>query len=252
MIVSDLDGTLLNKEKTVSAYTREVLARARDAGIKIAYATARPARAIHLLSLPYCDFIIADNGALITENENILYTNPIPDAVARALIEKVIGDPAFLCLTAETGERLFTNFQGSGDSWGAGWDFVRWNFADRIDESIVKFSIECKNKAEMDALVTGFPELHLFPNKGEDWYQVMHAGSTKANGIRILSEKETIPLNQIVAFGDDENDVDMLRACGLGIAMANASDSVKAAANEICLSGDENGVARWIDENLLG
>ena len=55
---------------------------------------------------------------------------------------------------------------------------------------------------------------------------------------------------EVVAFGDDLNDVDMLRGCGTGVAMANALDEVKLAADEVCGGNDEDGVAKWIEANM--
>ena len=58
-------------------------------------------------------------------------------------------------------------------------------------------------------------------------------------------------MHEIAAFGDDHNDIAMLSACGAGIAVGNAIDEVKRAADHIALSNEEDGVARWIEENIL-
>ena len=69
-------------------------------------------------------------------------------------------------------------------------------------------------------------------------------------GIRLIAEKHGISLDQVAAFGDDYNDIEMLGACGIGIAVENALDEVKAAAAQICGSNESDGVARWLEENL--
>ena len=66
-----------------------------------------------------------------------------------------------------------------------------------------------------------------------------------------MSQNLNIPTESIASFGDDFNDIGMLKLCGKGIAMQNAIDEVKQIANEICLSNEDDGVARWIEENLL-
>jgi len=60
-----------------------------------------------------------------------------------------------------------------------------------------------------------------------------------------------ISLNEIAAFGDDANDIEMLKICGTGIAVSNAIDTVKAVVNHITLSNDEDGVTDWIENNLF-
>ena len=74
---------------------------------------------------------------------------------------------------------------------------------------------------------------------------------SKEKAIEAVSQNLNIPTESIVSFGDDFNDIGMLKLCGKGIAMQNAIDEVKQIANEICLSNEDDGVARWIEENLL-
>lgn len=70
------------------------------------------------------------------------------------------------------------------------------------------------------------------------------------NAIREISKQLKIDTSQIAAFGDDYNDLDMISCCGVGIAMGNAVDKVKAAANYICGTNDNDGVAKWINSSL--
>ncbi|MGN1069080.1 MAG: HAD hydrolase family protein [Candidatus Fimadaptatus sp.] len=69
---------------------------------------------------------------------------------------------------------------------------------------------------------------------------------------RQVAAARGIPLERVAAFGDDVNDVEMLRACGVGVAVANALSDVKSAANCICGANDDDGMARWLAENALG
>lgn len=68
---------------------------------------------------------------------------------------------------------------------------------------------------------------------------------------KIVAELTGISLNDIVAFGDDKNDIDMLKICGTGVAVSNAIKEVLDIADEITSSNDEDGVAEWIEKNLL-
>lgn len=73
----------------------------------------------------------------------------------------------------------------------------------------------------------------------------------KWNAIKRLSTNFEVSSADIAAFGDDYNDIEMLQNCGIGVAVANALDEAKAAANFVCGSNDEDGVARWLEENVL-
>ena len=85
--------------------------------------------------------------------------------------------------------------------------------------------------------------------RGEKWYAFLPAGSGKIEAIRALSETSGICLEDTAAFGDDRNDVEMLRLCGKGVAVANAVPEALEAADEITLSNDEDGVAVWLADH---
>ena len=77
-------------------------------------------------------------------------------------------------------------------------------------------------------------------------------GVDKGSGLRGLCQTLDIPLDAVVGFGDDRNDIPLLSACGWGVAVANALPEVKNAAREVCPSNEEDGVARWLEAHLLG
>ncbi|MCR5543781.1 MAG: HAD hydrolase family protein, partial [Eubacterium sp.] len=83
-----------------------------------------------------------------------------------------------------------------------------------------------------------------------DWYKVTKAGINKETAIRKLSEKIGVGLENITAFGDDLADIGSLKMCGTGVAMGNALDVVKEAADVIIGSNDEDGIAEYLEELL--
>ena len=80
---------------------------------------------------------------------------------------------------------------------------------------------------------------------------VMHKGATKSKAVSALALYWGINRLEIAAFGDDSNDIDLLSDVGVGIAMENALDEVKAVADHICDTNENDGVAKWIEENIL-
>ncbi|MDE6725300.1 MAG: HAD-IIB family hydrolase, partial [Ruminiclostridium sp.] len=87
--------------------------------------------------------------------------------------------------------------------------------------------------------------------RGENWYAFLPKTAGKVQAIQELAKLLNISLNEIVAFGDDKNDVEMLKMCGVGVAVDNAITDVKNIADSITLSNDENGVAEWLVKNVL-
>ena len=82
-------------------------------------------------------------------------------------------------------------------------------------------------------------------------YDINPKNATKFNGVRILAEHYDIPLSDIVSFGDDFNDVEMLRECGIGVAMSNAISECKTVADYICDDCDNDGVAKWLEDRIV-
>ena len=90
----------------------------------------------------------------------------------------------------------------------------------------------------------------MLPFSDIPWYKLSKKGATKEKAIEALCNHLKISPSQIPAFGDDFNDIGMLKLCGKGIAMGNAIKEVKEAATEICQTNENDGVARWIEKSL--
>ncbi len=249
MIAFDLDGTMLRSDKTVSPLALEALRLAGEADVLRVVATARPVRAVRewLPALPF-DAGIFHNGAVIL----------LPDGTRREL---GVGDAAPLVraflrfapacrLGVESMDRLFANFD-AGEIW-PGIAFTRTaDFAELHGDPAEKLLL-----AEPPAKLEAFrallpPELYLEISEAT-LGMVLRRGATKENALRRLAEALDLPLAAAASFGDDVNDIGMLRAAGIGVAMQNAPENVRAAADEVCASNDEDGAARWILARLGG
>jgi hypothetical protein len=80
---------------------------------------------------------------------------------------------------------------------------------------------------------------------------IMKKNATKSNGIIFLAQSYGINIDDVICFGDDYNDIDMLTLCGTGICMANGVQKAKDAADVLCDTNENDGVAKWIKENIL-
>jgi len=248
MIVTDLDGTLLKKDKTVSEYTLSVFQQYRDMDVKIVFASARPIRAVKMLNLGWLfDAAIYHNGAVVYVGEkNILRCGISPEVTKEIVLSALKADNlAKLCI--EIDDKLYGNFNPS-DIW-PGVEITLTDFTDLPDIPADKIILPMATMTELNMVGDTLPN-NLYIEMSENTVgMIMNKEATKAKAIKHLSKYFNIFLPDIVAFGDDYNDIEMLRECGIGVAVENAIDDVKAVADCLCDTNDGDGVAKWLEEN---
>ena len=247
MIVTDLDGTLLRSDKTISEPTIAVLEQCRRSGIKLVYATGRSGESASIVA-PSDLFHgrVSQNGAVIATGNQIIRKYFIPYETARPLL--MACDKNGLKTASQAGAMHYSNFLVS-DEWPVITNFM-----------IVDFSKHEINSEKIYAIIRK-PEDALFiesvlPNdlylsvSSDGLGMIMHKDATKAKAAACLAGIWDISQSEVLAFGDDFNDLDMLQYAGIGVAMGNAADAVKAAADYICLTNDDDGLAEWIISNI--
>jgi len=249
MIVTDLDRTLLRSGSTISTYTAEVLSRCRARGIKVVFATARPERNVaNFTKVIPPDAVISDNGARAYAKGQTVLQRDIPPAAVTAIVEQLLPVPGIrLHLNYE--RTSFTNHE-EYHSWGS-WGVEFSDLTAYDPNGVQKIAIEAADASLLSNINFEAFGCHFYGSQGENWYMVMEASATKWNAIQAVSAHFGIPIANIAAFGDDHNDIEMLRNCGVGIAVANAIDEAKAAADDICDSNDHDGAAKWLEHAVL-
>ncbi len=128
---------------------------------------------------------------------------------------------------------------------------VRTDFTDLPDCGVDKIIVGVTCMEEVDAIAKLLPDYLYAQMCGGQLGLVMNKNATKLNGIKHLAARFGIELADVAAFGDDYNDIEMLRGCGVGVAMENALPEVKAVADFVCGVNDDDGMAKWISENVL-
>jgi len=245
LIVTDLDDTLLRRDKIVSAYTESVFDRCRKAGIKTAIATAR-GHPEKVAPVDGFDGKILCNGAVIIA-DGVTYRQTISCQDARPLLQACC--QRGLKVTTQFDDMHYSNFDVD-TVWPEieKWTIVDFSFHDVDIEKINIDSVTAEDAAFIQQHMTDSMYLKVARS---GLGMVMHINATKSKAVAELARIWGIAPSEIVAFGDDSNDIDMLSYAGIGVAMSNALDEAKTAADFICGDCDNDGVAKWLEENVL-
>jgi Cof subfamily protein (haloacid dehalogenase superfamily) len=261
LLVADVDGTLVTKEKALTARACDAVKRLRAAGVELAITSGRPPRGMAMLVEPLAltTPVAAFNGGVFVQPDltTIIERHTLPPAVA-----------------AETTDCLL---RAGLDVWvyrGADW-FIRdaraphaaheqatVRFAPTIVADlrevldgaikIVGVSDDLPLVARTEAELRGRVGDQVTAARSEPYYvDVTHPAANKGMVVRLLSRFLDVPLEQIAAIGDMPNDVLMFGVAGVSIAMGNASSDVQRCARFVTASNQEEGFARAIDDFVL-
>ena len=246
MIATDLDGTLLTSDKKITAGTRRIFNECREQGIRIVFATARPWRAVR----PYlqdiaCDGVIFHNGSTVMADHAHLGTSyQIPVDRVQEIVARLIQDYPEKKISVEMNDTLYANFDVS--YYWSYTDGITTDFSDLPPGAADKVIAEIDSEKEFSQIREILSENEYGQICEGQLCLMMHKSASKLNGIRSLCQHWGITLKDVIAFGDDHNDLEMIRECGLGIAMANGIHSVREVADYVADHNDREGVAQWI------
>jgi Cof subfamily protein (haloacid dehalogenase superfamily) len=251
MVVMDLDGTLLNKDKKITPYTLSILEKCRKKGIKIALATARSEKsAERYLDLVNPDYAILNSGALVMVGTEVIYKKKMSAETINGIIAELRQSEKSGEITVETDGTYYVS--SDEPAWHEDYAHgVYYDFSQGLSEAGYKITAEIFDTHTAYDIRKKFPECRMTAFTGEGWYCFTHKDTEKSAAVEILANAVKIHLFEIAAFGDDYNDLKMIQKCGRGIAMANGVDIIKLAANDICGSCDDDGVAKWLEVHVL-
>lgn len=250
MILTDLDHTLLRSDGSISEYTKQILKECQRCGILIVIATARYwIGAERYIEEIQPDYEITTDGTLIHQCGKQIYSCSMDMIDANQIIQDLIEQNPNTEITVASGRQVFWNSDHISESEklhkAVFNDYekplccpINKIVAELFDSNI---AIEIANKNHC----------RLQGYRGENWYAFLPEESGKIQAIIELAKSLNISLSDIVSFGDDINDMEMLKICGIGVAVSNAVMDVKAAADCVTLPNDEDGVAYWIEKNIL-
>lgn len=264
LIATDLDGTLLDDDTHVSARTRQALDAARAVGIEVVPVTARQPIGLGLIAeeAGFDGWALCGNAAFalhLTTGE-LLFQSAVPVEVQRLLVD---------ALRERIPGLLFVSVRDAGEGFVAQEGYAALaSFADHRREptSIGGVPLDDVLSEPSLKLVIRHPELgatHILQeiqalglkgfeatHSGAPFVEVMAEGVHKAWGLAKLCEHLGIRPDEVLAFGDAPNDIEMLRWAGRGVAVANAAPAVVDAADEVAPPNTDDGVALVIEQLL--
>lgn len=256
LIATDLDGTLLNNEHKISDYNKKVISAVNKKGIKVILSTGRPTSAAtkFLDDLNIETDMISFNGAMITDRKgDILYENNLESEIGKELIE--IAKKYKIYHQGFLGERW--NLSDSRSKWldfyisiakinnySVGFDNIK-------DFSFSKFMFIGENeilKEIAKELDKKLKDKVYYAFSRPVYLEVHSPKVSKAKALSFLLNKYNIKKENVMAFGDNNNDIEMLETAEISVAVDNAENAVKEKAKYITKSNIENGVGYFINE----
>lgn len=240
LVVVDLDNTLLRSDKTLSDYTNKVFLEIRKKGVQFVLNTARN----DVISIPILKKINA--SGLICCNGAVLYFND--KQIARYTMDTL----SVAWLFVEIGKIA------PGRNWSV--TYADSTYSNYNDPNFVQVN-------SSDALPMGDVRMIIVRNVSVEEYQALHRvirdkfnaiqvekGNVIVTDLKACKDKAVnyimnycgIPADEVVAFGDDVNDIAFMRRAGISVAVENAKDAVKLIADDKCPSNDCDGVAKWL------
>lgn len=268
-IATDLDGTLLRSDGSVSPRTREAVHAAEDAGLLVVIATGRPPRWIPPIveELGERGLVVCANGASVYDpaRHELVDRTDLDVEVARVLVDELQAAYPDAVLGAERGFQFAADeaIERVGEPGSAEYQVIEsWKLdgleigpiRSFLDGPVTKLIVRLPHPAppgtaaEVQALV-GKRAL-VTHSTNESFLELSHPSVHKAFTVeRLLGESGVAP-DEVVAFGDMPNDLELIRWAGLGVAVANAHPDLKAVADRVTASNDDDGVATVIEEVL--
>ena len=265
LIALDLDGTLLDSDKRLSEENAAALAKAAEAGVEIVPATGRFYRGMPpiIRDLPYVRYVISINGADVYDaaRQETVCGSGIPWQRAVAVMERLDElDVIYDCYQDGWGW-MTQAFYDQADQFAANihsLDMIR-NLRTPVPElkaclkerardvqKIQIFFRDMEKRAEaLQSLPALFPDLVVTTSIVNN-IEINSRDATKGNALKQLAAHLGIPVAETMAFGDDRNDLSMLLEAGIGVAMGNAQEEVRRAADFVTDDCNNNGVAHAI------
>ena len=269
IVASDLDGTLLNKEQTVSEENFCAISEMNRLGVEFVPTTGRGMNEIELslINSPDIRYIITSNGAMVYDKKagKPIITRYISKDAVRLIFEAI--SPYNVFFVAHEGGKTyfdkskynsdFLNICGVGEYYG----YIIGKYAEAVED--FKSFLLSSNEVELICLFFELDEGTRACNQVLENCGMLSAASPRANYLEIyssnagkgdtlvaLTDKLGVDIADVIAVDDSDNDFTMIKKAGLGLAVANACDELKEIADQTICNNSEH-IAKYVLENFI-
>jgi hypothetical protein len=256
VVATDLDGTVVRSDGTVSARTKAALDRAADAGALIVIVTGRPPRWLAGIAdaTGHHGLAICANGALVYDlaREQVIGSRPLERDVVRRVIDALRESVPGVGFAIERVDGQFAHEPDYHPRWSPEAQTIVGDLSGVMTAPIAKLLVR-REGVGSDALlaqaqgVIGEDVASLTHSSIDGLLEVSAFGVTKATTLAELVADRGLVAEDVVAFGDMPNDLAMLEWAGHGVAVANAHPDVLAVVDEVTASNDDDGVAQVLE-----
>ncbi|AHL70939.1 Cof-type HAD-IIB family hydrolase [Bacillus altitudinis MN12] len=258
LIALDLDGTLLKDDKTISAHTLDVIQKVKDSGHHVCISTGRPFRS----SSPYYQQLQLDspivnfNGAFVHHpldekwgrfhtSLDLQVVKQLVDISEEYKVHNVLAEVLDDLYFHYHDEKLIDIFNMNANKVTVG------DLRNNLGENVTSVLIHAKEE-DVGAIRSYLTDVHAEVIDHRRWaapwhvIEIIKTGMNKAVGLQKISDYYGVPQERIVAFGDEDNDLEMLEFAGCGVAMGNGIDAVKRVSNEVTDTNEQDGIAKFL------
>ena len=257
LVACDLDGTLLARDNVLSPRVAGAVSRVIDAGITVVAVSGRPWQWVLELAREHrmVPYSVVSNGAAIVEVESgVVEHNGLADGAVLGLMERIRAAVPGVSFAVDLVDRLAYE-EGFHDPTYRGPEAPS-DLVPLVEEGVVKLIARREGLESADLVAQLDDEvLHgvgVAHGGWGEWVEIVASGVSKASGLAVVAERLGVPAAEVLALGDEWNDVPMFDWAGTAVAMGNAPDHVQAAADRVAPTADDDGAAVVLEGLLTG
>ena len=264
LIALDLDGTLLNSQRSISPENQQAIAAARAKGVKVVLVSGRPTEGVlgHVNTLNLLsddDYVLSYNASLVqsvkskTVIHKAILTGKDSKYIANLAIEFGVYVHAFSTKKGLIAPKL--NQYTDRESEVNGMPITVFDFAGLADDEEILKTMVVADPDKLTAFINQLPselyQRYTIMQSAPYFLEFLNKQSNKGLGVKALADHLSIKAEEVICMGDAGNDVHMIEYAGLGVAMGNATEEIKGLAQYITTTNNEHGVAKVINEFVL-
>ena len=261
MLVTDFDGTLLDSDEAIPLSTMLELDRIKKEGVLFSIASGRVMASVldYNKDFPFVDYIISCNGAHVydVKNDKVLYKKNIMASIIKKI--KKLYSEYDICFCTEEYWHLLKGIKSSSNKLEDREVLINDfdNFYQENKSNIYKIEILFQNKKDREEVFSNIASLGLKISINKVLYsnklfgiEITMEDINKYSAVEKICKKKKIDISEVIAIGDDDNDILMVKNVGVGVAVGNASTNLKKVADLKTSSNDNKGVEKVIKKLL--